>query len=791
MNNPSIFVIFGATGNLAAKKIIPSLWHLFRQGRLPARLAVIGFSRDNLSREEFKKLARQALLKHSDSEIIENDFLRFFENFSYQAGTFTKQNDFKQLFKKINEIESSWGLCANKLFYLAAPPSSYEAILKNLAAVKLNLACGGKLGWSRLLIEKPFGRDLKSAQELQSLLALYFTEEQIYRIDHYLFKEIVQGIESFRFSNNLFENTWDNTTIERIDLRLHEAIGVAERGSFYDTVGALRDVGQNHLLMMLAALTMEYAKNEAAGSTRQNRAIILETLLPWTKETIRHNTYRAQYRGYKQIKGVSLDSNTETYFALKTELAHQRWQGVPLFMEAGKRLAEARKEIVLTLKHPLVCHLCEIGPHEPNKIVFRLEPNNEIIINFWAKKPGFENAIEERAFSFFLYEKQTKAQYVEEYGKILYAAMAGKQTFFVSPEEVKNLWKFIDPVVKGWQGNLVPLAEYEPGATPGPSFTLVAPDNKDKKTQANTREIGLVGLGKMGANLATRLLTNGWRVIGLDHFSLTTKKLEKDGIIGAYSSEELVKKLSAPRLIWLMVPAGQPVDQVIFGKDGLARLLMPGDIIIDGGNSFYKDSIARFKKLKKLGIYFIDVGVSGGPQGASTGACLMIGGELKIFEKLEPLFYDLAAPASYQFFPGAGAGHFVKMVHNGIEYGMMQALAEGFTILKKSKYKIDLARVADVYNHGSVIESRLVGWLKNALEIYGHDLKKISGSVGQTGEGEWTVTTAKEMKLKVKIIAEALKFRKQSLKKPSYTGKILSALRGQFGGHEIINKHKI
>jgi len=182
---------------------------------------------------------------------------------------------------------------------------------------------------------------------------------------------------------------------------------------------------------------------------------------------------------------------------------------------------------------------------------------------------------------------------------------------------------------------------------------------------------------------------------------------------------------------------------------------------------------------------FIDVGISGGPAGARYGASLMVGGERKDFDYLLPLFTDIAVPSGVQFFPGVGAGHFVKMVHNGIEYGMMQALAEGFTILKRAKYRLDLARIADVYNHGSVIESKLVDWLENAFKLYSDNLKNISGKVKHTGEGEWTVKTAEELKLKTKVIEDALKFRIESEKNPSYTGKILSALRNQFGGHSL------
>ncbi|MBI3458747.1 hypothetical protein HY061_00585 [Candidatus Azambacteria bacterium] len=210
-NLPAIFTILGVTGDLADKKIIPSLWHLFKHNRLPQRLAIIGFSRRKLSDQEFKNLIIQSVKNHSDSEIEAKKLDDFCKFFSYNSGSFENQRAFQSLSKRIAEIESSWGVCTNKLFYLAVPPSLYEVIFKNLAVTKLNLPCGGDTGWSRLLIEKPFGTDLKSAQKLQALLSTYFQEEQIYRIDHYFFKEIIQGIENFRFSNNLFENTWDQT----------------------------------------------------------------------------------------------------------------------------------------------------------------------------------------------------------------------------------------------------------------------------------------------------------------------------------------------------------------------------------------------------------------------------------------------------------------------------------------------------------------------------------------------------------------------------------------------------
>ncbi|MCX6754757.1 MAG: glucose-6-phosphate dehydrogenase [Candidatus Nomurabacteria bacterium] len=779
-NIPSIFTIFGITGDLAAKKIIPSLWHLFIHNRLPTHLAIIGFSRRELTSDELRHLIISSLDKHIDTKIDEKDFESFFKIFSYEAGTFEDIESYNSLSKHITEIENNWSICANKLYYLAVPPSAYANIFENLASVKLNIPCGGDLGWSRILIEKPFGTDLASAEKLQALLSLYFKEEQIYRIDHYLFKEIIQGIENFRFSNNLFENTWDNTMIEKIDIRLLESIGVEDRGSFYDSVGALRDVGQNHILTMLAAITSEYPIEMGVSSVRENRALILKALSSWTDESIRKNTFRSQYKGYKNVKGVNPNSTTETYFLLKTELLHPRWKGIPIFMEAGKSTGKSQKEIVLTLKNPQVCLLCEDGKHTPNRIIFRLEPNDEVTINFWTKKPGFDQVIEERVLSFFLYEKETKVQYIEEYAKIIYTAMEGNQTLFISSDEVISSWKFTDPILKGWAENLVPLKEYEPNILLESKNIKTETVNELKKEIAG--EIGIIGLGKMGANIARLLHSKNWNVIGYNQEESATKQLESEGIQGAYSLNEFVSKLTVPRSVWLMVPH-QAVDAVI---DSLIPLLEKGDTIIDGGNSPYKESIRRGIKLSEVGINFLDVGVSGGPGGALEGACTMVGGEPELYKKYENLFRDMSVKDGYGYMGKSGAGHFVKMVHNGIEYGMMQSIAEGFEVLKKSPFSLNMLSITNIYNHGSVVSSSLVGWLSEAFAKFGENLEdeeSCSPVVAHSGEGQWTVDAAKELNVSVPIIEGSLEFRKKSKENPSFTGRVLSAMRHQFGGH--------
>jgi 6-phosphogluconate dehydrogenase len=297
-------------------------------------------------------------------------------------------------------------------------------------------------------------------------------------------------------------------------------------------------------------------------------------------------------------------------------------------------------------------------------------------------------------------------------------------------------------------------------------------------------KLGYIGLGKMGYNMVERLLEKGHEVVAFNRNQDAVAKIAKEGAEPAVSLQSLVRSLPAPRLVWIMVPY-QAVDVVL---NELAPLLGKGDTVIDGGNSPYKESIRRSRELGSRGIDFLDAGVSGGPGGARTGACIMVGGKRDVYQRFEKLFQDLSADKGYGYMGSSGAGHFVKMVHNGIEYGMMQALAEGFSIMKKSAFDLDLAAIADLYNHRSVIESRLAEWLKKAYEQYGRDLTGISGSAAQSGEGMWTVDAAHELGVPAPVIKGALDFRLESQDKPSYTGKIISALRNQFGGHEAKEK---
>jgi glucose-6-phosphate 1-dehydrogenase len=777
---PTILVVFGPTGDLMARKVVPSLFYLREKGRLPAMLRVVGFGRREWGDEQLRDHVRGILAEraaHAGAADVE-DFLGLFE---YQRGQFTDLDTYKDTARHISSIQDEWGVCANKLFYLAVPPENYETIFRNLAGSGLKAECSDITGWTRVLVEKPFGDDRDTARELDTLLGSLFREEQVYRIDHYLAKEMLQGIMNFRFTNNLFEWEWNRNAIEAIDITLLESVGAEKRGAFYDTVGALRDVGQNHLLQMLALVAMEQPKSASADDIRAARAELIESLNPMTPGETVCNSFRAQSEGFREITGVAPDSDTETYFRLRTHLTGERWAGVPVTMQSGKRMGCACKQITITMRHPEPCIMCHAEKHITNRIVFTLEPADQIEIVFYTKKPGFEDDLEERTFSFFLYEKSEKAQYVEEYAKLLHDAFAGDPTLFVSTREIDAGWRFIDPVVDAWEAGLVPLETYPPD-----SDEIVTRAEAAMALGGARGSVGVAGLGKMGAGLALNLLDSGRRVVGWNRHTEVAESMAGQGIVPAITLRDLVSELDPPRVIWLMVPEGAPVDQLLFGSGdsaGLASLLAPGDTVIDGGNSRWRDAAPRAEKLAEFGVHFLDCGTSGGPEGARHGACLMIGGDREVFSAWEAMFADIAVRGGYRFFDGHGAGHFVKMVHNGIEYGMMQAIAEGFGLLHKGPFSLDLAEVASVYQHGSVVESRLVGWLGGEYAEFGGDLEGVSGVVGHTGEGAWTVETAREFDVPTPIIEGSVKFRVESEDAPTYEGQVLTAMRDAFGGH--------
>ncbi len=793
-NIPTALVVFGATGDLMTKKITPALYNLFTKNKLPKLFRVIGYARRPLTDEQFRGHVSQILRTNKHIKKNRKQLDQFLKCFVYKQGRFEAVKDYKSLAQDLGRVDKEWKVCSNKLFYTAVPPEHYQSIFQNLHDSGLTIPCGPDEGWTRVLVEKPFGKDAKTAERLDLKLAQLFKEEQIYRIDHYLAKEMLQNILSFRFSNNIFEQSWSNKFIEKISIKLLEKIGVEKRGLFYDGVGALRDVGQNHLLQMLALVTMEHPTGFSSDKIREKRNEILKCLIPPSLREIKKQTVRAQHIGYESVAGVKKHSQTETFFRVRGYLDSPRWQGVPIIMTGGKRLKHQIKNITITFKHSSPC-LCPIGKkHIKDKIIFSLEPEEKIELHFLAKKPGLEMEVQRRKFEFTYRVRERSGQYVEEYEKLLLDSIEGNQILFLSTEEVKSMWKYIDPIAHAWEQNKVPLERYRADTDDMIRQLKIRYEaSATEETRAEflkQKEIGVIGLGKMGGNVVRNLLGKKWRVVGWNRTYSVSEDLKKDGMIPTKTISELVSKLpNAPRTIWTMLPAGSITDDTL---KVLVKHLKKGDLIIDAANSNYKDTIRRGKFLKKHGIKFIDVGFSGGPGGALLGGCLMIGGSQTNFEQNSTLFYDLAVASGVMFFEGVGAGHFTKMVHNGIEYGMMQALAEGFHVMHDGPYKIDLKKAAQIYNHGSVVESRLTNWLESAYRMHGNELNELSGSTGSggggageriKGEADWTVDTARELKIPATVIEESINARVKSVKHPSYQGKIINALRNQFGGH--------
>ncbi len=462
---PTTFVIFGATGDLALKKLFPALFDLFHKDKLPREFHIFAMARRPFTNESFRDLVREADI---GGRTTSSDFMAFLGRITYVQGYFDDPASYTGLLKALASHDSLVGGCSNKLFHLAVHPEFYTTILKNLSSSGLTIPCGGKDGWTRVLVEKPFGRDAKTAQELDELLGSLFKEAQIFRIDHYLAKEALQNILAFRFSNSIFEPIWNNKYVESVRISFFEKHLVESRGDFYDTVGALRDVGQNHILQMLGLIAMEEPYELTVEAIRKARAEVLKLLQPTRTKDLKDNFIRAQYQGFRDEAGIGKDSETETYFFAVAHLKGKRWRGVPFYLESGKGLNNSRVSISVRFKKGKILH----GHNEANVITFSISPKESIDLKFFAKKPGFSMNVEPRLLSF---DYGTAPELLDAYERVLFDAVRGDQTLFASTNEIKHSWKFITPILKAW--STLPLIQYEKGADPA----SLHPDELNRK----------------------------------------------------------------------------------------------------------------------------------------------------------------------------------------------------------------------------------------------------------------------------------------------------------------------
>ena len=474
--HPTVMAIFGATGDLAHRKLLPALYNLAHDGALPERFELIGIARRDQPHEDFRRIARESIERFSrrkpDPDVLDG----LLDDVRYLPGTFDDDGAYHELGRTLEEFDEKAGYRLQRLFYLATAPQFFPVIVGELGAAGLNQDDKADV---RIVIEKPFGYDLASARQLNAHVLEVFDESQVFRIDHYLGKETVQNLMAFRFANSLFEPVWNRNYIDHVQITAAEDIGIEGRASYYEGAGALRDLVQNHMMQLLALLTMEPPAAFEANRLRDEKLKVIESIPTPQPDEVSEMAVRAQYGpgvaagkpvpGYREEEGVAPDSRTETYAALKLEISNWRWAGVPIYLRAGKRLARKVTEIVVTLKP--VPHLAfqasgSIGV-QPNQIILTVQPDEGVSVSIGAKIPGSTMRIRPVNME-FRYGTSFVSESPEAYERLILDAMRGDATLFTRNDEIEALWAIIDPVLQAWHADTTsPIAQY-PAGSEGP-----------------------------------------------------------------------------------------------------------------------------------------------------------------------------------------------------------------------------------------------------------------------------------------------------------------------------------
>jgi len=465
--DPVTIVIFGASGDLAQRKLIPALYQLQRGGYLPERYAVVGFSRTPMSDEQYREAMRNVLRERvGDGAGVPSDD-PLVQALHYQPGDAGNTQAFEALKAKVEAVERARQLPGNRIFYLSVAPGFFAQIITRLAAAGL-IQPPTAPAWSRVIIEKPFGHDLESARELTAKIREVLDESQIYRIDHYLGKETVQNILSFRFGNSIFEPLFNHRYVDSVQITVSETLGMeGHRGAYYDTAGVLRDMVQNHMMQLLCLIAMEPPPALEAQAVRDEKVKTLRALVPMSRDEVAANTVRGQYGvgehegqivpGYRQEKGVDPESTTETYVALRTTIENWRWAGVPFYLRSGKRLAAQLSEIAVRFKRPPMLLFREFAAREgfaapepqANWLVLRIQPDEGINLSFACKRPGMEFQLDEVTMD-FVYGEAFHQRSPEAYERLLLDALRGDASLFTRSDEVEYAWRFITSILAGW-----------------------------------------------------------------------------------------------------------------------------------------------------------------------------------------------------------------------------------------------------------------------------------------------------------------------------------------------------
>ena len=475
--DPCTVVLFGATGDLAHRKLVPALFQLARGGNLPSECAIVGFARRDWTHDDLRAEYEKSLAKGSSDPDFHAVWTQFANRLFFSPGTFDNPDGYHRLKETLEELDRTHGTRGNRVFYLAVAPEFFATIIAQLGEAGLIYPWQQKSPWSRVVIEKPFGHDLASAGELNIDVSRVLDESQVYRIDHYLGKETVQNILALRFGNTIFEPLWDRRYVHSVQVTVAEEVGMAGgRGAYYDTAGTIRDMVQNHMMQLLSLVAMEPPVDLSADAVRNEKVKVLQALPRWRPEDVFKNVVRAQYTagsiqgtevpGYLEEKGVSPTSTTDTFISIRLELNNWRWAGVPFFLRTGKRLPKRATEIAIQFRRPPT-ELFEPetdGQSGSNQLVLRIQPNEGASLAFEAKIPGSRRRLQEVRMD-FRYGTAFAVPPPEAYERLLLDVMLGDQSLFTRTDEVESAWRFITSILDAWkQPDAPPPVTYVAGS---------------------------------------------------------------------------------------------------------------------------------------------------------------------------------------------------------------------------------------------------------------------------------------------------------------------------------------
>jgi glucose-6-phosphate 1-dehydrogenase len=473
-------VIFGASGDLTQRKLVPSLFNLCRKDRLPKQFRIVGYGNTAFTDEQFREHLKEGLKEFASFKYSEQEWERFAAQLVYLQGRYTDLADFKKLEKFLQDWEGGSG---NRVYYMATPPGIFPNIIDLLG---LTNQLGEENGWRRVVIEKPFGTDLESARSLNQQIHKALNERQIFRIDHYLGKETVQNILVARFANTIFEPLWNRNYIDHVEITVAEQVGVEHRGRFYDQVGVVRDMFQNHLLQLVTLVAMEPPVSFDATALRNEKVKVLSAIHPMKEDQVAQRTVRAQYKGYRAEEGVDPKSTTPTYAAVRLQIDNWRWQGVPFYLRSGKNLKEKLSQVVIEFKEPP--HMLFPNSDKqltPNMLVLYLQPDEGMHWRFEAKVPDTVAEMGSVDMEFHYADSFGKTAIPEAYERLLLDVLTDDASLFTRADEVETAWGLIDPIIHAWESPAgeQPLASYERGSWgPTESDELLAREKRQWST---------------------------------------------------------------------------------------------------------------------------------------------------------------------------------------------------------------------------------------------------------------------------------------------------------------------